>query len=51
MNARTIESVGYITHHKEDIGKDYCSALRDALITAVADGLTNGTDSAGDRHE
>lgn len=49
--ARAIESIAYITLHEEDISEDHYPAVRDALIAAVADGLTNGPDSAGDTHE
>lgn len=49
--ARAIESVAYITLHEEDIGEDHYSAVRDTLIAAVADGLTNEPDSTGDTHE
>ncbi|GAA5065339.1 TetR/AcrR family transcriptional regulator [Haladaptatus pallidirubidus] len=49
--ARAIESVAYITLHEDDIGEDHYPAVRDTLIAAVADGLTNEPDSAGDTHE
>ena len=49
--ARAIESMAYLTLHKDDIGEDHYPAVRDALIAAVANGLTNGPDSAGDAHE
>jgi AcrR family transcriptional regulator len=49
--ARAIESVAYITLHEDDIGEDQYPAVRDTLIAAVADGLTNEPDSAEDTHE
>ena len=49
--ARAIESVAYITLHEDDIGEDHYPAVRDTLIAAVADGLTNEPDSAGATHE
>lgn len=49
--ARAIESMAYITLHEEDIGEDHYPTVRNTLIAAVADGLTNEPDSAGDTHE
>jgi AcrR family transcriptional regulator len=44
--AHAIESVAYLSLHEDDIGESRYPAVRDTLIAAVADGLTDEDDSA-----
>lgn len=49
--AYAIRAVGNIVLHEEDLGEERYHAVRDTLITAVAAGLTDESDSTANDHE